>query len=136
MSASNDPLIVIDGVPVDNTEIKGMGNPLSTVHPNDIETFTILKDASATAIYGSRASNGVIIITTKKGQSGRVKVDYSGTFSISTKSNTVDVMKAEDFRNFVIEKFGETAFRPMRWVKPLPTGKMKSSVRLSVPIIM
>ena len=94
MSASNDPLIVIDGVPVDNTEIKGMGNPLSTVHPNDIETFTILKDASATAIYGSRASNGVIIITTKKGQSGRVKVDYSGTFSISTKSNTVDVMKA------------------------------------------
>lgn len=67
MSASNDPLIVIDGVPVDNTEIKGMGNPLSTVHPNDIETFTILKDASATAIYGSRASNGVIIITTRKG---------------------------------------------------------------------
>lgn len=111
MSASNDPLIVIDGVPVDNTEIKGMGNPLSTVHPNDIETFTILKDASATAIYGSRASNGVIIITTKKGQSGRVKVDYSGTFSISTKSNTVDVMKAEDFRNFVIEKFGENSLQ-------------------------
>ena len=111
MSASNDPLIVIDGVPVDNTEIKGMGNPLSTVHPNDIETFTILKDASATAIYGSRASNGVIIITTKKGQSGRVKVDYSGTFSISTKSNTVDVMKAEDFRNFVIEKFGKNSLQ-------------------------
>lgn len=111
MSASNDPLIVIDGVPVDNTEIKGMGNPLSTVHPNDIETFTILKDASATAIYGSRASNGVIIITTNKGQSGRVKVDYSGTFSISTKSNTVDVMKAEDFRNFVIEKFGENSLQ-------------------------
>ena len=111
MSASNDPLIVIDGVPVDNTEIKGMGNPLSTVHPNDIETFTILKDASATAIYGSRASNGVIIITTKKGQSGRVKVDYSGTFSISTKSNTVDVMKADDFRNFVIEKFGENSLQ-------------------------
>lgn len=111
MSASNDPLIVIDGVPVDNTEIKGMGNPLSTVHPNDIETFTILKDASATAIYGSRASNGVIIITTKKGQSGRVKVDYNGTFSISTKSNTVDVMKAEDFRNFVIEKFGENSLQ-------------------------
>ena len=88
-----------------------MANPLSTVHPNDIETFTILKDASATAIYGSRASNGVIIITTKKGQSGRVKVDYSGTFSISTKSNTVDVMKAEDFRNFVIEKFGENSLQ-------------------------
>lgn len=60
MSASNNPLIVIDGVPVDDSGINGMANPLSTVHPNDIETFTILKDASATAIYGSRASNGVI----------------------------------------------------------------------------
>lgn len=107
MSASNDPLIVIDGVPVDNNGINGMANPLSTVHPNDIETFTILKDASATAIYGSRASNGVIIITTKKGKSGRVKVDYNGTFSVSTKSNTVDVMSTQDFRNFVTEKFGE-----------------------------
>ena len=66
MSASNNPLIVIDGVPVDDGGINGMSNPLATVHPNDIETFTILKDASATAIYGSRASNGVIIINTKK----------------------------------------------------------------------
>ncbi len=106
MSASNDPLIVIDGVPVDNSGINGMSNPLATVHPNDIETFTILKDASATAIYGSRASNGVIIITTKKGKSGRVQVNYAGSFSISTKSNSVDVMSADNFRSFVEEKYG------------------------------
>lgn len=66
LSASNDPLFVIDGVPIDNDGISGMRNPLNTIHPSDIETFTVLKDASATAIYGSRASNGVIIITTKK----------------------------------------------------------------------
>lgn len=107
MSASNNPLIVIDGVPVDDSGISGMANPLATVHPNDIETFTILKDASATAIYGSRASNGVIIITTKKGSSGRVKVSYAGNVKISTKSNETDVMSAGDFRDFVKSKFGE-----------------------------
>lgn len=101
MSASNDPLIVIDGVPVDNSEIKGMSNPLASVHPNDIESFTILKDASATAIYGSRASNGVIIITTKTGKSGKVKVGYSGSFSISTKTKTVDMMDGPTFSNYV-----------------------------------
>ena len=111
MSASNDPLIVIDGVPVDNNGIDGMANPLSTVHPSDIETFTILKDASATAIYGSRASNGVIIITTKKGQTGKVKVGYSGTFSVGTRSNSVDVMNTADFRNFVTTKFGEESLQ-------------------------
>lgn len=107
MSASNDPLIVIDGVPVDNGGINGMANPLSTIHPSDIATFTILKDASATAIYGSRASNGVIIITTKKGKEGRVNVSYNGSFSVSTKTNTVDVMGADEFRSFVSEKYGE-----------------------------
>lgn len=106
MSASNDPLIVIDGVPVDNQGISGMSNPLATVHPSDIATFTILKDASATAIYGSRASNGVIIITTKTGKTGRVKVDYNGSFSVSTKYNEVSVMDSETFRNFVTTKFG------------------------------
>lgn len=109
MSASNDPLIVIDGVPVDNSGINGMANPLSTVHPNDIETFTILKDASATAIYGSRASNGVIIINTKKGKTGRVQVGYSGTFSVNTRPNKVDVMSANEFREFVHSKFGEAS---------------------------
>jgi len=109
MSASNDPLIVIDGVPVDNNVINGMSNPLSTVHPSDIATFTILKDASATAIYGSRASNGVIIITTKTGKTGKVKIDYNGSFSISNKSNKVDVMNAETFREFVSSKYGSSS---------------------------
>ena len=68
LNASNDPLIVIDGLAIDNEGIKGMGNGLAMVNPEDIETFTVLKDASATAIYGSRASNGVILITTKKGK--------------------------------------------------------------------
>ncbi|MBR6278038.1 MAG: TonB-dependent receptor [Bacteroidales bacterium] len=107
LSASNNPLVVIDGVAVDDGGIDGMANPLATVHPNDIETFTILKDASATAIYGSRASNGVIIITTKKGKSGKPAVSYAGTVSVSTKRNDIDIMNADEFRSFVIEKFGE-----------------------------
>ena len=108
MSASNDPLIVIDGVPVDNaTGVSGMANPLSTINSNDIETFTVLKDASATAIYGSRASNGVIIITTKKGHSGKVRLSYNGNVSVSAKTGTIDVMDASTFRNYVIDSFGE-----------------------------
>ncbi len=107
MSASNDPLIVIDGVPVDTEGINGMDDPLSTINANDIETFTVLKDASATAIYGSRASNGVIIITTKKGHSGKLQVAYNGNVSISTKTGLVDVMDAPTFRNYVIDSFGE-----------------------------
>lgn len=107
MSASNDPLIVIDGVPVDNTTgINGMADPLSTINANDIETFTVLKDASATAIYGSRASNGVIIITTKKGHGGKLRVAYTGNMSVSTKTGIVDVMDAPTFRNYVINSFG------------------------------
>lgn len=111
MSASNNPLVVIDGVAVDDNGISGMANPLASVHPNDIESFTILKDASATAIYGSRASNGVIIITTKKGQAGRTKVNYAGNVKISTRSNKVDVMSANDFRKFVVSKFGENSLQ-------------------------
>ncbi|MDO5524207.1 MAG: TonB-dependent receptor [Bacteroidia bacterium] len=108
MSASNDPLIVIDGVPVDNTTgVSGMVNPLSTINSNDIETFTVLKDASATAIYGSRASNGVIIITTKKGHSGDIRLSYNGNVSVSTKTGAMDVMDAPTFRNFVVDSFGE-----------------------------
>jgi len=109
MSASNDPLIVIDGVPVDNNSISGMANPLSTIHPNDIESFTILKDASSTAIYGSRASNGVIIITTKKGKAGKVKITYDGNFSVSTKTKTVDMMDAATFTDYVKTSFGATS---------------------------
>ena len=108
MSASNDPLIVIDGVPVDNTSgVSGMADPLSSINSNDIETFTVLKDASATAIYGSRASNGVILITTKKGHSGKVKLSYNGNVSVSTKTGAVDVMDAPTFRNYVNNSFGE-----------------------------
>lgn len=106
MSASNDPLIVIDGVPVDTEGINGMADPLSTINSNDIETFTVLKDASATAIYGSRASNGVIIITTKKGHSGKAKVSYTGNMSVSSKTGIVDVMNAANFRKYVVNSFG------------------------------
>ena len=102
LNASNDPLIVIDGLAMDNDGIKGVANPLSTVNPNDIETFTVLKDASATAIYGSRASNGVIIITTKKGdKNGKLKVSYDGNFSVSTVKKTLDVLTGDQFRNLV-----------------------------------
>ena len=93
LNASNNPLIVIDGMPMDNNNTKGVNNPLSLVNPNDIETFTVLKDASATAIYGSRGSNGVIIITTKKGRKNQApKVSYNGTLSVSTIADKLDVM--------------------------------------------
>lgn len=106
LSASNDPLFVIDGVPVDNDGVSGMRNPLSTINPNDIETFTILKDASATAIYGSRASNGVVIITTKKGKSGApVKVTYDGKFSVGTRPGQIDVLSTDEYVAMVNKRF-------------------------------
>ncbi len=99
LNASNDPLIVIDGVPVDNQGINGAGNPLALVNPNDIETFTVLKDASATAIYGSRASNGVILITTKKGVEGeKVRVNISSLVSRSQNYGRVNVLDADAYR--------------------------------------
>ncbi len=102
LSASNDPLIVIDGLAMDNEGIPGAANPLSMVNPNDIETFTVLKDASATAIYGSRASNGVIIITTKKGAAGqKLKVSYDGNVSAGVLTNMVDVMTGDEYREFL-----------------------------------
>lgn len=100
LSASNDPLIVIDGVPVDNSTIEGPSNIIGSLNPDDIETFTVLKDASATAIYGSRASNGVIVITTKKG-TDRLAVNYSSNYSVSTVANKLDVLTADEFRAFV-----------------------------------
>lgn len=101
LSAKNDPLVVIDGVIMNNSAPDGLSNPLSTVNPADIESFTVLKDASAAAIYGSRASNGVIIITTKKGKSGSVKINYSGNVSISTKRNKIEVMSADEYRDYI-----------------------------------
>ena len=101
LNASNDPLFVIDGVPVENTSISGASNPLSFINPNDIESFTVLKDASAAAIYGARASNGVIIITTKKGQSGALKVNFSTVNSVSDIVKYSEVLSADQFREVV-----------------------------------
>jgi len=108
LNASNDPLIVIDGLAMDAQGVKGLSNPLSMVNPNDIESFTVLKDASATAIYGSRGSNGVIIITTKKGRTSQApKVSYSGNVSYSVKRKTLDVLNATDYTNFIKSYYGE-----------------------------
>ncbi|MEQ1798632.1 MAG: SusC/RagA family TonB-linked outer membrane protein, partial [Lacibacter sp.] len=104
LNASNDPLIVIDGVPVDNGGIAGATNPLNLINPNDIETFTILKDPSAAAIYGSRASNGVILITTKKGKKGKIKLNFSAQAFVQTASNRVEVLSADEVRTIVSAK--------------------------------
>lgn len=101
LTGSNSPLIVIDGVPQDFSGVNGAADPLSLINPNDIATFDILKDASATAIYGNRATNGVILITTKKGTSGRLKVNFSTVASVSEKMGNVDVLSADEFRDFV-----------------------------------
>ena len=99
LNASNDPLYVIDGLAIDNNTNKGMSNVLAMINPNDIESFTVLKDASATAIYGSRASNGVIIITTKKGRAGqRPTVTYNGDITISTIQKKYEVMNASEYK--------------------------------------
>ena len=111
LSASNNPLIVIDGVPLDNDAVSGASNPLSFINPNDIESFTVLKDASASAIYGTRASNGVIIITTKKGK-GAMKINFSSVNSVSTLVKKVSVLSADQLRTIVNEK-GSTAQKAM-----------------------
>ena len=107
LNASNDPLIVIDGVPMEIGQgITGSGNPLSLINPNDIETMTVLKDASSTAIYGSRASNGVILITTKKGIKGnKPKITFSTTNSLATVAKTVDMMSLSEMQQ-VVAKYG------------------------------
>lgn len=118
LNASNDPLIVIDGLAMDNYGVQGLANPLSMVNPNDIESFTVLKDASATAIYGSRASNGVIIITTKKGRAGTApKISYNGNVSISTKKKLIDVMDGNEYREFIKNLYGEDskAYQALGW---------------------
>ncbi|MFN3939099.1 MAG: SusC/RagA family TonB-linked outer membrane protein [Chitinophagales bacterium] len=105
LNASNDPLIVIDGVPVDNGSINGASNPLSLINPDDIESITVLKDASAAAIYGSRAANGVILITTKKGKSSdALKVDFSTNNGVAQVTGYVGVLSGDEFRALVNEK--------------------------------
>jgi TonB-dependent starch-binding outer membrane protein SusC len=120
LSASNNPLIVIDGFPVDNIPATGAGslagvpNVLASLNPNDIETFTVLKDASATAIYGSRASNGVIIVTTKKGKEGKPKFSYNGTVSVSSVAKTAEVFTGDEYRAMIteLEKSGISGLNP------------------------
>ena len=110
INASNDPLIVIDGLPVSNDGISGMSDPLSSINPEDIESFTVLKDASATAIYGSRASNGVIVITTKKGSQTttskvpNIALDFTASLNTIAKYN--DLLDADGIRSLIREFYG------------------------------
>ncbi|WP_207421048.1 SusC/RagA family TonB-linked outer membrane protein [Desertivirga brevis] len=101
LNASNDPLIVVDGVPLSSSSISGVGNALSLINPNDIESMNVLKDANATAIYGSRASNGVILITTKKGQSGRLTFNFNSQAALANASRTLNVLSADQVREYV-----------------------------------
>lgn len=103
LNASNDPLIVIDGVPVDNGTINGAPSPLSLINPSDIESITVLRDASATAIYGARAANGVILVVTKKGTTGKPKVNFSTVASVGQVFKTVDVFSADEYKVFLKE---------------------------------
>jgi len=107
LNASNDPLIVIDGIAMDNDGVKGLTNPLSMVNPQDIESFNVLKDASATAIYGSRGSNGVIIITTKKGRANaKPQISYAGNVSVGFRQKSLEVMNGDEYRQFITKMYG------------------------------
>ena len=101
LNATNDPLIVIDGVPVESNGIAGSGNYLNTINPNDIESISVLKDASATALYGSRASNGVLIITTRKGVKGKTKFNFNTQFSASTAPKELSVLSGDQVRSII-----------------------------------
>lgn len=143
LNASNDPLIVIDGVPItDGTKndgkagLAGAGNPLSLINPNDIETFTVLKDASATAIYGSRASNGVIIITTKKGSSGAPTINFSSQVANATLGKQINVLSANEIRNYVNNNPNATPAQKGFLGTANTIGKMRFTARQQVPIII
>jgi iron complex outermembrane receptor protein len=122
LSASNTPLYVIDGVPISNNVPGGTRDPLNSINPNDIETFTVLKDASATAIYGSRASNGVILITTKKGKEDGVfpvRLDYTGKFSYQEIPKTIDVLSSDKFQSLLRERYPERVDMLGTWADSL-----------------
>lgn len=112
LNASNDPLIVIDGVPVEGNGIAGSANLLNTINPNDIESMSVLKDASATALYGSRASNGVLIITTKKGLKGKMKYNFNTQLSAGMVGKTVKVLSGDEVRA-IINADGNNAFKAL-----------------------
>ncbi len=109
LNASNNPLIVIDGVPVTGDGGAGMGNPLASINPDDIESYTVLKDASATAIYGSRASNGVIIITTKKGKGKAMQVSYNSSYTVKTNANEIDVLSGQAYADYMTNVYQDSA---------------------------
>ncbi|MCM1521959.1 MAG: TonB-dependent receptor [Muribaculaceae bacterium] len=139
ISATNDPLIVIDGVPMSTKSVYGASNPLALVSPENVESMTILKDASATAIYGSRASNGVIIITTKKGMSGRPQVTFTANAYINTPRKLLDVMDGDQFRKFIIDRYGEESAQAAQlgiyntnWQREATRTTLSSDYSLSV----
>jgi TonB-linked SusC/RagA family outer membrane protein len=138
LNASNDPLIVIDGVPLDNGGVSGSANPLSLINPNDIESFNILKDASASAIYGSRASNGVIIITTKKGKSGKTRFNFNTQISAGTPVNKVDVLTANQLRDVVNQSERKAQYAPLlgsantRWQDEIYSTAIGTDNNLSI----
>jgi iron complex outermembrane receptor protein len=106
LSSVTDPLIVIDGVPLADGGVSGNRNPLNIINPNDIESFTVLKDASSAAIYGNRASGGVILITTKKGKLGKkIGVGYNGNVSVGQTYNRIDVLNGDEFRAIVKARY-------------------------------
>ncbi|WP_298713881.1 TonB-dependent receptor [Chitinophaga sp.] len=137
LNASNDPLIVIDGVPFSGQGINGAPNPLSLVNPGDIESFTVLKDASATAIYGSRASNGVLLITTKKGVAGKPKFNFNTSLGVAQRAKEVEVLSAAQFRQYV-DSFGTAAQRGLMgdaatdWQEEIYQSGLTSDNNLSV----
>ncbi len=124
ISLNSSPLYVVDGIPLDNSNVGGSRNPLDFINPNDIESMTVLKDASSTAIYGSRAANGVVLITTKKGKGQEFKFNYAGNTTVSRPTNYVDVMDADEFRNLVNQVGNEAAIARlgnanMNWQKEI-----------------
>ncbi|MDP3914479.1 MAG: SusC/RagA family TonB-linked outer membrane protein [Bacteroidota bacterium] len=141
LNASNDPLIIIDGVPIANDNISGSSNFLAFVNPNDIETFTVLKDASSTAIYGSRASNGVILITTKKGKVGSaMRIAYDGNTSVSSATKFMDVYSGDQIRQIAFDHkdlFGADSFNKLwtentNWQKEIFRDAISQDHNLSV----
>ncbi|MDE5828066.1 MAG: SusC/RagA family TonB-linked outer membrane protein, partial [Duncaniella sp.] len=139
LAASNAPLIVIDGVPMDTKGIVGASNPLALVSPENVESMTILKDASATAIYGSRASNGVIIITTKSGSKGKPQVNFTMNGYVNTTRKYLDMMGADDFRKFITMEYGENSPQAGQlgsyntdWQKALTRTTFSSDYTLSI----
>jgi TonB-dependent starch-binding outer membrane protein SusC len=138
LNASNDPLIVIDGVPISQSlGIPGSSNPLNMINPDDIESINILKDASAAAIYGSRGSNGVIIITTKKGVRGKPRFTFNTQVGVSMVPKKVDVLSPAEFRNLV-NTYGNTTQKALMglgntdWQNEIYTDAIISDNSISV----